>query len=169
MFRTSPVHHQERFVQAVFADLLCGNTRTTRHVQPLRTCRKNCSSAYNFVQPLRSCRKNFFLQLRNGWTCRVVRVLPHTKVCKYSFYKTLLMMDRWGPKHVELNLSADQNLPIKTTLCILLDYIYILKRLIVLRRGDMAQSVSYKALGWTGWEQGIFPIYGAHWLSLGPT
>ena len=29
MFRTSPVHHQERFVQAVFADLVCGNTRTT--------------------------------------------------------------------------------------------------------------------------------------------
>ena len=37
MFRTSPVHHQERFVQAVFADLLCGTTvRTTRHVQPVR-------------------------------------------------------------------------------------------------------------------------------------
>ena len=35
-------------------------------------------------------------------TCRVVRVLPHTKVCEYSLYKTLLMMDRWGPKHVEL-------------------------------------------------------------------
>ena len=41
MFRTSSVHHQERFVQAVFADLVCGNTRTTRHVQPLRSCRKN--------------------------------------------------------------------------------------------------------------------------------
>ena len=28
--------HQERFVQAVFADLACGTTvRTTRHVQPL--------------------------------------------------------------------------------------------------------------------------------------
>ena len=26
--------------------------------------------------------------------CRVVRVLPRTKVCKYSFYKTLLVMDR---------------------------------------------------------------------------
>ena len=35
MFRTSPVHHQERFLQAVLADLVCGNTRTTRHVQPL--------------------------------------------------------------------------------------------------------------------------------------
>ena len=39
MFRTSPVHLQERFVQAVFADLVCGNTRTTRHVQLLRSCR----------------------------------------------------------------------------------------------------------------------------------
>ena len=34
MFRTSSIHHQERFVQAVFADLVCGTTvRTTRHVQ----------------------------------------------------------------------------------------------------------------------------------------
>ena len=24
------------FLQAVFADLVCGNTRTTRHVQPLQ-------------------------------------------------------------------------------------------------------------------------------------
>ena len=44
MFRTSPVHHQERFVQAVVADLVCGNTRTTRHVQPLGSC------SYNFVK-----------------------------------------------------------------------------------------------------------------------
>ena len=45
----------------------------------------------------------FILQLCNGWTCRVVRtVVPHTKVCEYSLYKTLLMMDRRGPKHVEL-------------------------------------------------------------------
>ena len=43
MLRNSSVHHQERFVQAVFADLVCGNTRTTRHVQPLQ------SSSYNFV------------------------------------------------------------------------------------------------------------------------
>ena len=50
MFRTSSVHHQERFVEAV---------------------------------------------------------LPHTKVCKYSSYKMLLMVERRGPKHVELNLSAD--------------------------------------------------------------
>ena len=61
MFGTSPVRRQERFLQAVFADLVCGNTRTTRHVQSLRSCKKN------------------FLQLRNGWTCRIVRVLPRTK------------------------------------------------------------------------------------------
>ena len=29
------------FLQAVCADLVCGNTRTTRHVQSLRSCRKN--------------------------------------------------------------------------------------------------------------------------------
>ena len=67
----------ECFVQAVCADLACGNTRTARHVQPLQ-----------------SCRKNFSLQLCNGWS-----------VEKYAYYhipnlriqlvkKTLLMMDR---------------------------------------------------------------------------
>ena len=36
MFRTSLIYHQERFVQAVFADLVRGTTvRTTRQVQPL--------------------------------------------------------------------------------------------------------------------------------------
>ena len=40
------------------------------------------------------------------------------------------MTDRWGPKHVQLNLSADKNLLIKTTLCILLDYIYVLHSVI---------------------------------------
>ena len=29
MFRTSPVHHQERFLQAVFADLVCSTRITT--------------------------------------------------------------------------------------------------------------------------------------------
>jgi hypothetical protein len=54
MFRTSPVHHQERFVQAVFADFgMCCNTRTTRHVQPLRSCRKN--SSYNLNGKRRWC------------------------------------------------------------------------------------------------------------------
>ena len=33
-------------------------------------------------------------------------------------------MDRWGPKHVELTYVMNK-LIIKTTLCILLDYIYI--------------------------------------------
>ena len=39
-------------LQAVCAGLVCGNTRTTRHVQPTFS--------------------------RYGRTCRVVRVLPHT-------------------------------------------------------------------------------------------
>ena len=77
--------------------LVCGTTVcTTRHVQPLRS----------------------------GWTCRVVRVLPHTKVCEYSLYKTCLMMDRWGPKHVELTYVMNK-LAHWITLCILLDCKYI--------------------------------------------
>ncbi len=32
-------------LQAVFADLLWANTRTTRHVQPLRSCRKTSVTA----------------------------------------------------------------------------------------------------------------------------
>ena len=51
-------------------------------------------TAYKNVAP------SYFL-LRNGWTCRVVRVLPHTKSANTAC-KKLLMMDRWGPKHVEL-------------------------------------------------------------------
>ena len=58
MFRTSSVHHQERFVQAVVANFgmwyYCAHYST----RPAVTS--------------------------NGWT----------KVCEYSLYKTLLMMDR---------------------------------------------------------------------------
>ena len=43
-------------MQAVFADLVCGNTGTARHVP---------SSSYEVVGRT----------ARNGWTCRVVRVL----------------------------------------------------------------------------------------------
>ena len=39
MFRTSSVHQQERLLQAVCADLVCGNARTTRRVQPLQSCK----------------------------------------------------------------------------------------------------------------------------------
>ena len=36
--------------------------------------------------------KKFFLQLRNGWTCRVVRtLLPHTKVCWHKCWINLLI------------------------------------------------------------------------------
>ena len=46
MFRTSSVHHQERFVQAVCADLVCGTTvRTAAHVQPLQS---SCFVYYYF-------------------------------------------------------------------------------------------------------------------------
>ena len=45
IFRTSSVHHQECFVQAVFADLVCGNSvHTTRHVQPWKQPQKLLSS-----------------------------------------------------------------------------------------------------------------------------
>ena len=70
MFRTSPVHHQERFVQykLYLQTLVCGTTvRTNRHFQPL---------------------------LRNSRTYRVVRVLPHTKSAHTACKQTLLMMDR---------------------------------------------------------------------------
>ena len=50
MFRTSPFHHQERFVEAVFADLVCGNTRTTRHVQPLQRLYVSSSTTYQNLQ-----------------------------------------------------------------------------------------------------------------------
>ena len=49
---STSVHHQEHFVQAVFADLVCGTTvRTTRHVQPLRSCScVFCWTAYMYYK-----------------------------------------------------------------------------------------------------------------------
>ena len=41
-------------------------------------------------------------EVRKSWTCRVVRVLPHTKSANTPCKQMLLKMDRWGPKHVEL-------------------------------------------------------------------
>ena len=38
MFRTSSVHHQERFVQSVFADLVCGNAACTVSTYVSSTC-----------------------------------------------------------------------------------------------------------------------------------
>ena len=60
MFRTTPVHLQERFVQAVCADLVCGNTRTTRHVLPhTKSANTACKNAPE-DGPVRSetCRAN---------------------------------------------------------------------------------------------------------------
>ena len=72
MFRISPVHHQERFVQAVFADLVCGNTRTTRHVQPLRSCRKN---TYVALKTKSQQRVSALIALPSGHT----QLIIHTK------------------------------------------------------------------------------------------
>ena len=65
-------------LQAVFADMVCGNTRTTRHIQPL------------------------FLNIRS-----VLQAVLADLVCGNTACKTLLMMDRRGPKHVELNIRAE--------------------------------------------------------------
>ena len=100
MFRISSVHPQEHFVEAVFADLVCGTTvRTIRHVQPLRS---------------------------DGWTWRIVRtVVPHTKSANTAC-KTLLRMDRCGPKRVELTYVMNKNSVIKT-LCVSFWTAYILR------------------------------------------
>ena len=44
MFRTSSVHHHERFYKLYSQTLVCGNTRTTRHVQQLLRDVRNMSS-----------------------------------------------------------------------------------------------------------------------------
>ena len=60
MFRISPFHHQELFLQAVFSDLVCGATvRTTRQVQAL---------------------------LRNGWTYRVNSLIKTFRVSCWTAY-----------------------------------------------------------------------------------
>ena len=77
MFRTSPIHHQERLLQAVFADLVCGTTvRTTRHVQPLRS---------------------------NGWTCRV----PHTKSANTACKKNAPADGPMSSESCRANISAE--------------------------------------------------------------
>ena len=82
-------------LEAVFANLVCGTTvRTARHVQPLRL---DVSSS--------------------------TRITTY-QICEYSLYKTLLMMDQWGPKHVELTYVMNK-LTHYNTLCILLECIYI--------------------------------------------
>jgi hypothetical protein len=78
---------------------VCGNTRSTRYIQLTQSCRKNWD--------------HFLLQHCNSWTHRVVRVLPHTKVREHSLHKTLPIMDRWGPKHLDqtqvLNKTTHQD------------------------------------------------------------
>ena len=60
MFRTSSVHHQERFVQAVCADLVCGNTcRVVRVLPHNKSANTACKITPDDV-PVRSetCRAN---------------------------------------------------------------------------------------------------------------
>ena len=64
---------------------------------------------------------------RNGWTCRVVRVLPHSKSANTAYKKTLLKMDQWGPKHVELTYVMNKNSVIKKKLCVSCWTAYILQ------------------------------------------
>jgi hypothetical protein len=96
-------------LQAVCADLVCGNTRTARYTM---------SSCHGVVG-----RTAFFLQHHNSCTYRLVRVLPHTKSAHTACNKTLLRTDLWGPKHVELT-NVMNKLNHKKRLCILLYYIY---------------------------------------------
>ena len=64
------------FLQAVFADLVCGTTvRTTRHVQPLQSCRK---TSYNLVSAGRVESYMYY----------------HIPNLQIQLVKTLLMMDR---------------------------------------------------------------------------
>ena len=88
-----------------------------------------------------------FLQLCNGWTCRVVRVVPHTKVCEYSLYKTLLMMDRWGPKHVELTYVMNKNSLIKNHIVYLVGlHIYTRWYTVPTISSDTSSSETYRTV-----------------------
>ena len=84
------------------------------------------------------------------WYVVIRTVVPHTKVCEYSLYKTLLMMGRWGPKHVELTYVMNK-LTHWNPLCILLDCIYITRwntvptiSYTLITLGGMASSVTYQ-------------------------
>ena len=192
MLRTSPVHLQERFLQAVCADLVCGNTRITRSccgIEFVTMCKWRIVYVYigqtnrilqqRYTEHIRYIEHNYpqsayalhILNNRHEYgtqtdTMKLLRhisnptmLLPSEKlfirsyhhhkhfipkehknevnplyrtildvydmslthsnkinttprqsntrittyqIRTYSLYKTLLMMDRWGPKHVEL-------------------------------------------------------------------
>ena len=142
MFRTSMVHPQERF-QAV-------------------CCRPGMwYFAYYSIRP-DVMRLKEELQPHNIRTYRVVRKIPHTKFAIYSL-KTLLRMEHWGPKHVEP--PSVMNKLNHKTLCILLDYIYIIK--FILRPCEMnlhfikfELSSLYKLVRFTGSHDGDYQYYG---------
>ena len=109
-------HHRSIFrsvLQVVFADLVCGNTRTTRHVQPLHMLARHVS---DLTGPSSGAFYKFYLQI---WYV-VIRVLldtssryfVHTKSANTTC-KTLLKMGRWGPKHVELTYVMNKTQSLK--------------------------------------------------------
>jgi hypothetical protein len=75
MFRTSQVHPQESLVQAVCADLVCGDTRTTRYTMSSRygvvgkTTSSTCFGPHRSI--LRSVLYKLYVQI---WYV-VIRVL----------------------------------------------------------------------------------------------
>ena len=81
------------------------NLASTCMVMKLQTQLDTAGTVYHLVIYMQS--NKFFLQLRNGWMCRVVRVLPRTKSANTAC-KTLMMMDRWGLKHVELTYMMNK-------------------------------------------------------------
>ena len=66
-----------------------------------------------------------FTKLGQSLIHNLLCIIAHTIVCKYRFYKTLLMMDRWVSKYVELKPKCWFKLIHWDHICILLDYIYI--------------------------------------------
>ena len=114
MFRISSVHHQERFVEAV-----CGNTRTTRHVQPLRSCKKNLVGLHIYYKMMhgpynvqlmtsrvinmeskalskrvisicKSMRKRKLIRFRGGWTECGRKISARTKNQKKAVHKVAM-------------------------------------------------------------------------------
>ena len=104
MFQTPSVHHQERFVQAVFADFgtwyYCAYYSTRPAVAKLQLC-NGCSSSFTLI------------------TTRRIETYQITT----NSIRTLLKMDCSSPKYVEL-LNVMNKIK-HQILCILLDYICI--------------------------------------------
>ena len=126
MFRTSIVHLQERSY-AVCCNLVCLDTS--------RGWRKNCSSSFNSPSSgaflccmLQYGSSRYVMRVKEELLCsssftliKIGRIETY-QIATYSI-RTLLKMDCWSPKHVEL-LKVTNKINHKI-LCILLDYRYI--------------------------------------------